>query len=478
MRAEFVREICCPARECLSGELRLEVGASQVLNYRNGPVEEVREGAVTCGACGRAYPIEGYVLSFEQLFPEALREEARFWGKWYGFMWSQGHLGFFDLRAPMAPQIAQGVEALDPSTLERKDLGGSHSILADHPLIKDAEAVLDIGCGTGWSSLFLARRGHRVVGFDPSVENMRLAKRYAISQGEYIEYIGAGLGFIAFRPGVFDAIFALHSIHHVPGLGGEMRLAREWLREGGGIAVDEHIRHNPVMEALAGRLHEWAQAEVFPKVRTLDIEELHSRLPRAPQSTLEDAGSEEVISSIVDNFVLESVSTRYVSLNSFSFIYYLDRGMDVKSYYVSAGVLDKIYQFFQEAFPDGTEYVAMIGRRDDATLGTPNEVAERALNLMASVEDGYKDAASLSVAIPALQERITRLNADIQARSGYIEELERVFTVKNRHIARLEQIVRGQEEVMKAAPVRAVVGLMGALRGIRRGRRGNKGNRG
>jgi len=191
MRAEFVRELRCPARDCLSGELRLEAIASQTLHYRTGPVDEVREGTVICGACGRAYPIEEYVLSFEQLFPEALREEARYWGKWYGFMWSQGHLGFFDLRAPMAPQIINGVEALDPSTLERKDLGDSHSMLANHPLIRGAEVVLDIGCGTGWSSLFLARRGHKVVPFDPSGENMRLAKRYAISQGEYIEYIGA-----------------------------------------------------------------------------------------------------------------------------------------------------------------------------------------------------------------------------------------------------------------------------------------------
>ena len=470
MRAEFVRELQCPARDCLSGELRLEAIASQTLHYKDGPVDEVREGRVVCGACGRAYPIEEYVLSFEQLFPETLREEARYWGKWYGFMWSQGHLGFFDLRAPMAPQIINGVEALDPSTLERKDLGGSHSMLAGHPLIRGAEVVLDIGCGTGWSSLFLARRGHKVVAFDPSVENMRLAKRYAISQGEYIEYIGAGLGFLSFQPNTFDAIFALHSIHHVPRLGEEMAIVREWLQEGGGIAVDEHIRHNPVMEALAGRLHEWAQTEVFPKVRTLDIEELHSRLPRAPQSTLEDAGSEDVISSIVDNFVLESVSTRYVSLDSFSFVYYLDREMDVKSYYISAGVLDRIYRFFQEAFPDGTEYVAMVGRREDGALGMPNELADRALKLTTGLEEGYQDAASLSAAIPALQERIGRLNADIQARSGYIEELERAVAVKNAHITKLEQVVRRQDEVMKTVPMRAMARVTEALGRIRGGK--------
>src|SRR5205085_8489958 len=134
------------------------------------------------------------------------------------------------------------------------DLDGTHVTLAEHPLINGAERVLDVGCGCGWSSLYLARRGHKLVAFDPSVDNVRRAKLYAISKGEYIEYIGAALGYLSFRPGVFDAVFALHSIHHVPDLRNEVATLRGWLREGGAIAVDEHIQNDPTLIAVAREL--------------------------------------------------------------------------------------------------------------------------------------------------------------------------------------------------------------------------------
>ena len=67
-------------------------------------------------------------------------------------MWDRGYLGFFDLKQPFAPLITEGIEVLDPSSVQGVERGGTHSILDDHPLIRDAEWVLDIGCGTGWSS--------------------------------------------------------------------------------------------------------------------------------------------------------------------------------------------------------------------------------------------------------------------------------------------------------------------------------------
>src|SRR6478672_3689490 len=103
MKAELATKLCCPARECGAGSLRLDAQQVETLAYETGPVEEVREGALVCPACGRSYPIHEYVLSFEDLFPAVLREESEFWGRWYGFMWDQGYLGFFDLKQPFAP---------------------------------------------------------------------------------------------------------------------------------------------------------------------------------------------------------------------------------------------------------------------------------------------------------------------------------------------------------------------------------------
>lgn len=46
-------------------------------------------------------------------------------------------------------------------------------------LPKDA-LVLDVGCGSGWTSLFLAEAGFRVVGYDLVPANVELARRRAV----------------------------------------------------------------------------------------------------------------------------------------------------------------------------------------------------------------------------------------------------------------------------------------------------------
>src|SRR4051812_15458192 len=276
MHRDLLQLLNCPARDCGAADLSLEARAVEEIAYRTGPVEEVREGTITCAACGRTYPIEGFVPSFEQLFPEELQDEAQYWGDWYGFFWQRGYRGFYDLREPIAHFIGRGIEVPDPGTLSGKELPGTHETLASHPLVTQAESVLDVGCGGGWSSLFLARRGHKVIAFDPSVINVRRAKEHAISQGEYIEYLGAGLGFLSFKPELFDAVFALHSIHHVPDLGNEMRIMRGWMKEGAPIAVDEHIQTDPILSSIVGQLDQWFMREVAPRHRTLSAADMAS----------------------------------------------------------------------------------------------------------------------------------------------------------------------------------------------------------
>ncbi len=494
MKAEFARELCCPAPECKGAELVLDAHQIDIIRYKVGPVEEVRTGTLTCCVCGRAYPIEEYVPSFEQLFPPDLREEAEYWSKWYGFMWDRGHFGYFDLRLPRAPLIAEGIEVLDPSSLDQKDPDGSHSVLADHPLVRDAERILDVGCGTGWSSLYLARLGHKVVGFDPSTSNMRRAKRYAIVKGEYIEYLGAALGYLAFRPGRFDAIFALHSIHHVPRLREEMVVVRSWLRDGGAIAIDEHIHNDEVLGAIAGEMHAWARAEVYPKVRTLPSEELQ-KLPVAPHSSLEGAGSSEVISALIENFTLESFYGRYVSLDFFSFIYYISRNLDellfhkqsagasghlvqgghtllnldVRAYGYGADVLGRFYDLFSKAFPMGAEYVTLVGRKDDQQAAYPNALPQLATQLMrvdeqalrlphrepseiiADDEKVEENRRILDTAVASLWGDVEMLNNVVATKNTYIGKLERTVEVKNEHIRKLEHTVREQRKVLSAS---------------------------
>jgi SAM-dependent methyltransferase len=455
------------------------------------------------------------VPSFEQVFPASLQQEAEYWSRWYRFVWDQGYLGFFDLRVPRAPLIMEGVEVLDPSSLHHTDSAGTHAWIDDHPLIRGAEFLLDIGCGTGWSSLFFARRGHKVVGFDPSASNMQLAKRYALSQGEYIEYLAAGLGYVAFQPDQFDAIVTLHSLHHVPSLAEEMKGVRSWLRAGGGIAIDEHIYTDPLLSALAEEMHRWARTDVYPAVRSIDIERLKQALPASEPSALEDAGSEDVISSFLQNFALESHTTRCVSLDYFSFIYYLSRdlnrmlfqqvdsrllghtggkvqpNLDVRGFHYAADVLNRLYTLLLKAYPDSAEYVTLVGSKSTAHHGSEEptrhnqqlqasgrerdrlrgdrlpKVAQTAdTTLRLSVDESEEmpqqappeNESPIQAAVASLQGDVERLNDAIHAKNSYIEELELTLHRKNKHIERLEGLARAgnKSDVAGHSPLSAL----------------------
>lgn len=470
MNADLVNKLCCPAPGCQAEELLLRAHCTETIQYSTGPVEEVKSGELICGTCGLSYPIIEYVPQFDALFPPALKEEAEYWDQWYGFTWERGYLGFFDLRAPRAPLISEGIEALDPSSLLGLDLGGSHTQLAEHPLVRSARDVLDIGCGTGWSSLDLARRGHNVVAFDPCVSNMRRAKRYAISQGQYIEYMAAALGYLAFKPDTFDALFALHSIHHVPDLRQAMSSARAWLREGGAIAVDEHIQNNPMLLTILGEMQAWAQTDVYPEARTLSPEDLRG-LPIAEASILEDAGSHEVIEAMLENFVLESFSSRYVSLDFFSFNYYLSRDRDMRAYHYSADVLHRFFSLLLEAYPEGAEYVSMVARKGELADTGPGEVAAQAMRLAggntASMVEAYvgapgvsmlkaerallkRELAAAQAAIDHTQEDMAFMHTAINSLRADVDRLNGIVAAKNSHIEHLENVIHRQEDALNA----------------------------
>ncbi len=72
--------------------------------------------------------------------------------------------------------------------------------------------VLDVGCGQGRDALFVARRGHRVVGVDLSPNGIRDMQTVAEREGLAIEGIVADL--VTFHPdGVFDVVVIDRTLH-------------------------------------------------------------------------------------------------------------------------------------------------------------------------------------------------------------------------------------------------------------------------
>lgn len=102
---------------------------------------------------------------------------------------------------------------------------------------RGAIEALDIGCGTGFLSLELAARGHRVTGIDFAPEMLALAKEKAAQAKASIRFELADAENLPFAPASFDLVITRHVLWTLPHP--EAALA-EWVRvsrPGGRIAV-------------------------------------------------------------------------------------------------------------------------------------------------------------------------------------------------------------------------------------------------
>jgi SAM-dependent methyltransferase len=104
--------------------------------------------------------------------------------------------------------------------------------------------VLDLGCGPGVPVARLLDRRHAVIGVDISWEMVLLA-RQNVPQGRFVQ---GDMGSIAFRPGMFDAVVAFHSLIHVPRVQHPTLFDRmgRWLRPGGLLVASLGARDLPV----------------------------------------------------------------------------------------------------------------------------------------------------------------------------------------------------------------------------------------
>ena len=96
-------------------------------------------------------------------------------------------------------------------------------------LLPEAQRVLDVGCGTGWTSLRLAQAGHRVVGVD-LCDQMLLAgaKRNCHPQAWYVvmDYRRPALNT------TFDALLSYDALHHSSRIVDAVRACARLLRPG------------------------------------------------------------------------------------------------------------------------------------------------------------------------------------------------------------------------------------------------------
>jgi SAM-dependent methyltransferase len=99
--------------------------------------------------------------------------------------------------------------------------------------------ILDLGCGTGWTSLFFARAGYEVVGADIAPDMIRLANEERDRQGvPNVSFVVSDYEALTFS-NEFDAVVFFHSLHHADDEGLAVRKAFAALKPGGVLLADE-----------------------------------------------------------------------------------------------------------------------------------------------------------------------------------------------------------------------------------------------
>lgn len=109
--------------------------------------------------------------------------------------------------------------------------------LLDEAIPGDAR-ILDIGCGTGQMSLYLARADRLVIGADLTRASLLLgqsaARRFGLTRVQFVE---TDLHRPGLRPGAFDVVYASGVLHHTPNPRTAFARVARLARPGGFIVI-------------------------------------------------------------------------------------------------------------------------------------------------------------------------------------------------------------------------------------------------
>lgn len=106
--------------------------------------------------------------------------------------------------------------------------------------LPDGAHVLDIGCGPGWTSTFLARQGYTVYGFDLAPDMIKIAEQRAVREGvsTHCEFAVADSEQFEFDR-EFDAVLVYDTLHHTQNEQAVLANCYRHLRIGGKILIAE-----------------------------------------------------------------------------------------------------------------------------------------------------------------------------------------------------------------------------------------------
>lgn len=235
-------------------------------------------------------------------------EEGRHWGRFMRRFWDVGDRSIFDIREKGShpPFYVAGV--LEPDDRDTRRRWGVYPPRTGEACFSALAQLagkwgVDVGCGGGQFGLEAAWQGVRMIGFDPSFEELSLARRHAREVGvSEIDYVRGEPANPPLAPGAFALLMAKDALHHVPGLREEFPRVLGALEPGARIIVHEHVARARLKEALLNRLRPAAVRKIRSRYRKVEVPEELLR-----DSANEDAGAEAVREVLDKHAVREGV---------------------------------------------------------------------------------------------------------------------------------------------------------------------------
>lgn len=117
---------------------------------------------------------------------------------------------------------------------EIKKAGDQYFDIVKNEWIQD-KAVLDVGCGTGRWSRYVASKAKQVEAIDPSKAVFSAA--HLLGENNNVRISKAGVDTIPFQDNSFDFVFSLGVLHHIPDTAAAMRKCVEKLKSNGYFLV-------------------------------------------------------------------------------------------------------------------------------------------------------------------------------------------------------------------------------------------------
>ncbi|MEW6325628.1 MAG: methyltransferase domain-containing protein [Nitrospirota bacterium] len=138
--------------------------------------------------------------------------------------------------------------------------------------VKPGERAMDIGCGTGIYTVELAQRGAHVIGVDPSMEMITIAREKLRQAGLTGRFVCGSAEALPFRSGKVDLVLAVTSLCYMHSPDRAIEEMRRALQPGGRLVLGELNRFSLwaflrrlkglFRETIYNQAHFWSRQEL------------------------------------------------------------------------------------------------------------------------------------------------------------------------------------------------------------------------